>query len=343
MNPMLTPRKFGPAALALAVLAATFSARAAEPDKLLPSDSQVVVVLNVRQMLDSPLVQQFGLEKLKEELAKNEQASKALKAAGLDPFKDVDTITVAGAANLGGKKDDKNGLVVVRGRFDAAKIKSAVEEVAKDNAKELKIESKGGTPEVYAVTGKGDKDPMFVAFADKNTMVVSPAEAITRKAAGGEGGELNADLKKALGKVGGKESLYFALALTDEMKQAMGGNPKMKDLAPKLESVTGSVNVTDGVAVNLAVNTSDEKAAKQVQAMVKEALPAAQFAAAGIAASSGAPNAEQITSMAQDLIKRISVKTADTSVNINLTVDKDTLEKLKAGAKGDKEKDDKDK
>src|SRR5205085_2249732 len=189
---------------------------------------------NVRQILDSPLVKQHGLEKLKQELGKNEQAQKALKAAGLDPFKDVDTITVAGSVHPGGKKDDKSGLVVVRGRFDPSRIRSTVEEYAKDNAKDLKIESKGGKPEVYEVTGKGDKDPMFVAFADKNTMVVSPAEDITRKAAGGEGGDLNADLKKALGKVGGRESLYFALALSEEMKKGMGQgpNPQMKELAP---------------------------------------------------------------------------------------------------------------
>ena len=56
-------RKVGPAALALAVLSVCLGARAAEPDKLLPADSQAVLVVNVRQLLDSPLIKQFALRR----------------------------------------------------------------------------------------------------------------------------------------------------------------------------------------------------------------------------------------------------------------------------------------
>src|SRR5262249_27623842 len=159
----------------------------------------------------------------------------------------------------------------------------AVEKFAKDKGEDLTITSKGGTPAVYEVRGKKDKEPIFAAFADNNTMVVSPLEEVTRKAAGGDGGALNADLRKALGKVGGKESLYFALAVTDEMKKGMAQNPKMKELAPKLESVTGNVNLTDAFAADVAVHTNDPKAAEQVEAQIKQSLPLVGLFAAGVA------------------------------------------------------------
>jgi len=331
---MAISRKVGPAALALAVLGACLGARAAEPDKLLPADSQAVLVVNVRQLLNSPLVKQYGAEKMKDELNKNAQAREALAAAGLDPFKDVESITVAGAASLGGKKEE-SGTVIVRGRFDPTKIRATVEKYAKDN-KDLKIQSKGGTPEVYEVTGKDGK-PMYATFADNNTLVITPAEDQARKAT--SGGELNAELRKALTKVGGKESLYFALAVTDEMKGKMAENPKMKELAPKMESVTGGVTVTDGVDAKVSVHTTDAKAARQVQAMVKTYLPLAG-AMAGLAAnSSGAPDSEQLTATLQDLIRRIDVKTAEGTVDISLTVDHKTLEELGSAAKDKDAKD----
>src|SRR5215831_6496476 len=71
------------------------SAQAGEVNKYLPNDSDFVVMLNVRQLLNSPLVQKHALADLKTMLKANSEATKHLEALGFDPFKDLTSITLA--------------------------------------------------------------------------------------------------------------------------------------------------------------------------------------------------------------------------------------------------------
>src|SRR5260370_22996361 len=57
----------------LAALVMGGSAQAAEPDKLLPNDSEYVVTLNVRLLLDSALSKKYALPNMQERL-KSDQA-----------------------------------------------------------------------------------------------------------------------------------------------------------------------------------------------------------------------------------------------------------------------------
>ena len=68
-------------------------ARAAEVDPYLPDDTEVLVTVNVRQVLDSPLVKKSTLEKLREALKDIDMAEDVLKDLGFDPFKDLDRVT----------------------------------------------------------------------------------------------------------------------------------------------------------------------------------------------------------------------------------------------------------
>ena len=52
------------AVLVLAVVLAGAPARAGEVDRYLPDDTEIVVNVNIRQILDSPLVKKHALEKL---------------------------------------------------------------------------------------------------------------------------------------------------------------------------------------------------------------------------------------------------------------------------------------
>src|SRR6516165_1850557 len=81
--------------LAGALLALVLPARAAEPDKYLPNDTEAIVVLNVKQILDSPLVKKHLAEKIRDEIKNNAEVSKVLEALGFDPLKDLSSITIA--------------------------------------------------------------------------------------------------------------------------------------------------------------------------------------------------------------------------------------------------------
>src|ERR1700722_18043632 len=109
-----------------AVLVAGLSsttARAAEPDKLLPSWSELVLQVNVRQILDSDITKKYALEQLKQLLDGND-VKKILSELGLDPLKDIDQLVVGGA---GTNKDDAKFIVIVHGKFNTDKLAKAAE------------------------------------------------------------------------------------------------------------------------------------------------------------------------------------------------------------------------
>src|SRR5262245_27654260 len=79
---------------ALAVSAATLPA--ADVDKYLPADTEMVLTINIRQILDSALVKKEALGMLTDLIQGSEEAKTTLTKLGLDPLKDIDRLTVAG-------------------------------------------------------------------------------------------------------------------------------------------------------------------------------------------------------------------------------------------------------
>jgi hypothetical protein len=127
-----------PAMAAVAILLTSLVAgygRAADLDRYLPEDTETLLNLNVRQILDSPLIKKHALEAAQEALRGNDQIQNILKDLGFDPFKDLDRIQVAAP----GGADKDRGLVIVRGRFDLDKFKAKAEGTATNNGENLKV------------------------------------------------------------------------------------------------------------------------------------------------------------------------------------------------------------
>lgn len=97
-------------------------ARAVDLDPLLPADTENYLSVNLRQIIDSPLFQKQLLAPLKEMMLKSggEQWQTTLREFGVDPFKDVDRITIATPTS----KEADRGLVIVQGRFDPVKVET---------------------------------------------------------------------------------------------------------------------------------------------------------------------------------------------------------------------------
>src|SRR5260221_12512416 len=97
--------------LVAAVALVATPVNAAELDKFLPDDTQVIATINIRQIIDSGLAKKFELGKELENLmGQNDEAIKVLKSLGLDPLKDINRITAAHS----GKEDEKKGLTCIR-------------------------------------------------------------------------------------------------------------------------------------------------------------------------------------------------------------------------------------
>src|SRR5579875_1813193 len=101
------------AVVVIGLLPVSSVSAAAQPDRLTLSDAEMVVQVNVRQMLQAPLIRKHALGPFKTLLEHNAETCQLLRAAGLDPLQDIDAISLSmsGHPLSGGKL-----LVVVRGR-----------------------------------------------------------------------------------------------------------------------------------------------------------------------------------------------------------------------------------
>jgi len=299
-------------ALAVAALALAGSARAVEADALVPEDAEALISVNVRQLLDSPLVQKYALEQLRTQLKQNNEAAKAFQALGLDPFKDVDSIVLTKGA--GG---NEKILVVVRGRFDLDKIQKAASDFSEKNPGKLKV-SKEKDLQVYEMKGEGN--PAYAAFANKNTLIVTPKRETTVKAvsSGEERGTLNKEMKTTLGHVRGTPSVWFAALVTEEMRKGMKNNPQAAGLAPKLESITGSINISDDVKLAVRVHTTDAKAAAQVKQTITQLKPLLALLA---------QNNEELAPMLNELLDNLKISAEKNTTSVTLDISQQMIEK----------------
>ncbi len=230
-----------------------------DADKWLLNDPEVVMTVNVKQMLGSEVFK-AQLPEIKAHLEKNEEAKALFQTIGLDPFKDVDSILISAA---GGSAKDAKALVVVKGRFDTDKIHKAL---AKESEKKDKVEAvKEGDQQLYMI--KLQDRTVCAGFASKSVLVVtenkeSTVEAI--KNGGTKTAKIGKEMKSALSKFTGKESLTFAMVITDEIKKAIDRAPPQAKVAAKLQAITASLSVTDSVDLNITGHTSEPKAAKQL-------------------------------------------------------------------------------
>jgi hypothetical protein len=278
---MLKVRKTWIVVLALALVAVCSAPLSAAPllgtkgagddaDKWLLSKPEAVLTINVKQMLASDVIK-ANMPAIKDALDKDEAAKTVLQSIGLDPFKDIDSVLISAA---GGSAKDAKALVVIKGRFDTDKIHKAL---AKEAEKKDKIELvKEGDQQLYQV--KLQEQTVWAGFASKSVLVVTQGKESTLDAiknGGKKSAEIGKDMKSALGKFTGKESLTFAMVITEELKKAIDrAPPQVGKAASKLETLTASVSVNDAVELNITGHTSEAKAAKQLSsnlALVKVA------------------------------------------------------------------------
>jgi hypothetical protein len=310
-------RKLSAALLALAFVAvAAVAGPAPEPKgvneddtKWLIGDAEVIFKVNIKQMLTSDLMKKGGIDKIKEAINSNEQVKTLLNAAGLDVTKDVDSILASGS---GTNPADAKMRVVIKGRFDPEKVGGVIEK----NHKEIKV-TKEGTTNLYEVPVQDQN--LFAAFVDKNTLVMTQSKDSTVDAiknGGKKGAPISKDMKTALSKFSGKESLTMAMVVTEEIKKMLAGVPRAGEHASKLQTLTAAVTPTNEVDVSVRGITGDAKAAGQLGKLLEGLKAAAALAGDGVPA------------VALEIVDAIKVAADKESVKVEMKVTKDQLEKL---------------
>jgi hypothetical protein len=308
----------------LVALCLTASARAVSPDNRTPADAEVIVSIDVSQILASDVYKKFAKDEL-EKLLLNANVKKELTAIGLDPLKDVHKLLITTAGT-----EKPKVLIVAYGKFDVDKVKAAAEKEARDKPDELKITTEDGKT-IYE--GKGGEGRDFYAYLNPNgtTVLASSQKDYLMTAIANKSGGPGKEMQDVLSKVGGKESIWLAAIITKELRKVMASTPSAKDLAPKLEAVTGTINVTKDVETNLVIHTTDAKAAADVKKILNQVKPLLTLAAQGAGEDAGP--------ILSEVVDNLKITTEENSVRLNLKVSEDLIEKAhKSDAKESKDK-----
>jgi hypothetical protein len=299
----------------VAGLAAPAQAPSSKADAFLPAGTQAVVTVNVKQMLGSPLVKN-QLPKLEEQIKSNPEAQVALNALGFDPLKDLDSISVAAA----GADDTDQMLIVARGKFDAAKMKTLGEAMAKDKDKKdkFKIHTVDGNT-IYEATMENQPKPIFFALVDGNTIVgglkqsdVTDAFAIK---SGKKPGAVKKELQGLLARANPSQSISIVA-----LGAALGNGVPFGD---KVEHINGGISLADDIRTDFVITTKDDDSAKGLAEMIQQGLDQGKQFVSIFAQQNKdlAPAAE--------LIDVLKVNANKNTISIKGDVTKEALEKLK--------------
>lgn len=282
------------------------------PGALLPSGTQAVIVVNVKQMLDCPLVKK-DLPKLQAQIKANAEAQKHLTALGFDPLKDLDSVTIGAA----GVEDQDQVLIVARGRFDAAKFKAAAENLAKEKKESLKVLQVGGQT-IYEAHMDGQPKPLFVAQLDGNTIVAGMKQSDVADAFDIKAGKKKVEAKKELQDLLRNANMNQSVTVLI-LGGALGNGVPFGD---KVQHINGGVNLGDDIKTSFLITTKDAESAKGLAELLQQGLEQGkQFVALF------AQQQKELAPLA-DIIDVLKVDTKDNTVSIKGEVSKEAVEKL---------------
>jgi TonB family protein len=235
------------------------------PDVLgsIPLEYEPVFVLNVPQLVQSPLYSRLEHEQQQPLRVITNSLTSLSKATGLDPATDVSFLVVAAW------KTGRIPLTIAVGSFEERKVRSYMQSVAALVPQQYK-----GTELIIFPTAMG------VAFLDRKEMAYGDMEQLKAliDARAGEKQSIlsNPELASLIGSIHSKDALWF-VGLSDITLQAfsvplsLAGNP----LRTEIQSVSGTVSITNAIAGKISVAASNsESAAKIAQTLEKDALPA---------------------------------------------------------------------
>jgi hypothetical protein len=296
---------------AVVVFALPLLSRAESPDKYLPDDSEVVLTVNVRQFLETPLINR-DLDKLRDALKSQEKVCSELEKVGLDPLKDIDQVTIAGAPGQG----DGHFLLVAHGHFDTAKLearaKTAVTEQS-DNVSEVKEEDHT----FYSITQPGAERVFYVAWPESGTIVASPSKDLILHAfsvqAAKSQSSLNQDMAGLLEKLDEKSIASIV---------GLGSLLKDTPQAGQVQHFSGTVTIDQSMHLAAAVAIKDVDTAEALTKTITDALTQAKTML-----SMAAKNRDDL-GPAMSLLEVIKIRREGDTINIEGELTEDLIDKL---------------
>lgn len=308
--------------LAVLTLAPVATTRSADLEPLLPAETESVVMINVRQVLDSDLFKKYARGQVEQALQGNE-AQETLKALGLDPMKDI-TRVVGGTWGTG--PDDMKALFVINGKFDPTKLFAAAQQAAKDKPDEVEIVTEGDYKLIKVMVKDQDK-PFYASVANEKSIVVSNDKKLVVNALAdaqkGVKSKIKPELAELVKAQDNNVSLY-AVGLTAGKVELppnfslpiQGVDPEK--LAQQLQAIKNAamvLNITDGLNLSIAMGMKDADSAKDFGGTVDQLVNTARVFIPVIAAQQ-----PQFRPVADELAQTLNSKVDKKSVSLSLKI-----------------------
>jgi len=323
--------------LAVAVLAFTMVApmRAADVPNVLPAETEQIVYVNFRQILESDLMKKFALGQFKQALKQND-AQKMLEEIGLDPLKDLDKVY---AGFWGKDPQNMDGVAVITGKFDADKLLKAAEKTAKDKGDKVAIVEEGDY-KLIKITGDKGK-PFYASVANEKTIIGGSDKKLVvagLKAVVNNGKPtLSKELAALVLKQDDKASMWL-VGMTEgklgevNVPEIPGVDAKaLKTSLNKLNNIAFTIRLGEDVTIALTGGMKDADAADEFAATLGKLVELGK-AFLPLAAN----NAPQAKPLIDDIVKTIKSEAKEKDVKLSFKLSGDAIGKA---AEGDKEKD----
>jgi hypothetical protein len=296
----------------LGLLGSAMAVRAVEGEQYIPSDTQAVVTVNFKQLLDAPSVKK-DIGKLKEAIKGVGEAQKILDDLGFDPLKDLNSVVIAGV----GAGNPEKVTILVNGKFDVQKFTAHAEKAAKEHGDHLKTH-KVGQNTVYEASPPNSPKNIFAGLVDDKTIVLAlskedVAEAFDVKA-GKKKAELNKELKSLMDKTAGKAFVSVAA-----LGGALGNEVPFGD---KVTNIQGGITVSDDVKLDFTIGTKDADSAKGLAELLKDGLDRGKNIIMFLAMT------QKELAPASELMDTLKVGEKGNSVTLTGVVTKEKLEQL---------------
>ena len=266
--------RFTPVALVLALAVGSFAISYAQESRQeafkvqLPADTQALIHLNFRAMIDSPLAKKMGIEKESKIIKALDFDVEILAEMGFDPLKDIDFITIAAP----GGGDMEKGLIIVAGKFKADKLVAKANEDAKNNEDNVKIH-KAGDKTIFELKCffPDQQVPMFMMIASNSTILASTQKEYLEKAFANSGSKLaNKDFSALVEKL--DPDLAISMVAVSSAFPSKAIPEPYKAIIEGIDSIIGGIGIDEDVTLKINVFTKDEDSSKKLKETMDQGM-----------------------------------------------------------------------
>jgi hypothetical protein len=230
---------------------------------VVPADLQQLISVDYRALKDSDTAMKLKAQVLPENLKEFEGA---LKGLGIDPDRDVDTLSFASFRT---PKQAIKSVGVAAGSFS---VKTILKKMTAQHIKPTKYR----TSLIYAMDGG-----MVMSFLDDSTLLFGDSGAVKMALDTRDGEILNVDTNSTMSDMMSDVDSSPVWSILDQqgtqnvMRSALGDAAKIADYDTIKKRLLGSrytMNFTSGVNFDLTVVTSDSVSAATLSSLVKAGL-----------------------------------------------------------------------